>query len=108
MQAIAAATLEGKPVDVDFGPSSGPALGGGGVGSWSGMIYIHRMQNGLSSNLDFGGSFSLSLPAQTQYDALLTKKTMTKSSPPPVERAFTLIEFLVVVLAIGILAALAV
>jgi prepilin-type N-terminal cleavage/methylation domain-containing protein len=66
------------------------------------------MQNGLSSNLDFGGSFSLSLPAQTQYDALLTKKTMTKSSPPPAERAFTLIEFLVVVLAIGILAALAV
>jgi prepilin-type N-terminal cleavage/methylation domain-containing protein/prepilin-type processing-associated H-X9-DG protein len=110
MQAIAAATLEGKPVDVDFGPSSGPALGGGGggVGSWSGMIYIHRMQNGLSSNLDFGGSFSLSLPAQTQYDGLLTKKTMTKSSPPPAERAFTLIEFLVVVLAIGILAALAV
>jgi prepilin-type N-terminal cleavage/methylation domain-containing protein len=110
MQAIAAATLEGKPVDVDFGPSSGPALGGGGggVGSWSGMIYIHRMQNGLSSNLDFGGSFSLSLPAQTQYDALLTKKTMTKSSPPPAERGFTLIEFLVVVLAIGILAALAV
>ena len=79
MQAIAAATLEGKPVDVDFGPSSGPGLGGGGggggVGSWSGMIYIHRMQKGLSSNLDFGGSFSLSLPAQTQYDALLTKKT---------------------------------
>ena len=33
---------------------------------------------------------------------------MTKSSPPPAERAFTLIEFLVVVLAIGILAALAV
>jgi prepilin-type N-terminal cleavage/methylation domain-containing protein len=66
------------------------------------------MQNGLSSNLDFGGSFSLSLPAQRQYDGLLTKKTMTKSSPPPAERAFTLIEFLVVVLAIGILAALAV
>jgi prepilin-type N-terminal cleavage/methylation domain-containing protein len=66
------------------------------------------MQNGLSSNLDFGGSFSLSLPAQTQYDALLTKKTMTKSSPPPAERGFTIIEFLVVVLAIGILAALAV
>jgi prepilin-type N-terminal cleavage/methylation domain-containing protein len=31
---------------------------------------------------------------------------MTKSSPPPVERAFTLIEFLVVVAAIGLLAAL--
>jgi prepilin-type N-terminal cleavage/methylation domain-containing protein len=33
---------------------------------------------------------------------------MTKSSPPPVDRGFTLIEFLVVVLAIVILAALAV
>ena len=110
MHAIAAATLEGKPVDVDFGPSSGPALGGGGggVGSWSGMIYIHRMQNGLSSNLDFGGSFSLSLPAQTQYDALLTKKTMTKSSPPPVERGFTLIELLVVIAGIFIIAGMAV
>jgi len=110
MHAIAAATLEGKPVDVDFGPSSGPALGGGGggVGSWSGMIYIHRMQNGLSSNLDFRGSFSLSLPAQTQYDALLTKKTMTKSSPPPVERGFTLIELLVVIAGSFILAGLAV
>jgi prepilin-type N-terminal cleavage/methylation domain-containing protein/prepilin-type processing-associated H-X9-DG protein len=31
---------------------------------------------------------------------------MTKSSPPPVERAFTLIEFLVVIAAIGILVAL--
>jgi prepilin-type N-terminal cleavage/methylation domain-containing protein len=66
------------------------------------------MQNGLSSNLDFGGSFSLSLPAQTQYDALLTKKTMTKSSPPRVERGFTLIELLVVIAGIGILMGLAV
>ena len=35
MQASAAATFEGKPVDVDFGPSSGPGPdgGGGGVGS---------------------------------------------------------------------------
>ena len=66
MQASAAATFEGKPVDVDFGPSSGPGPGGGGeVGSGSGMIYIHRMQNGLSSNLDFGGSFSLSFPGQS-------------------------------------------
>lgn len=29
MQASAAATFEGKPVDVDFGPSSGPGLDGG-------------------------------------------------------------------------------
>jgi hypothetical protein len=55
MQASAAATFEGKPVDVDFGPSSGPGLdgGGGAAGSGSGMIYIHRMQNPLSSNLAF-------------------------------------------------------
>jgi hypothetical protein len=35
IQASAAATFEGKPVDVDFGPSSGPGLdgGGGGIGS---------------------------------------------------------------------------
>src|SRR6266436_4751135 len=53
MQAIAAATFEGKPVDVDFGPDSGPALGGGGGGldSWSGMTYIHKMAVDLSSNL---------------------------------------------------------
>ena len=30
MQAIAAATLEGKPVDVDFGVVSGSGPGGGG------------------------------------------------------------------------------
>ena len=60
MQASAAATFEGKPVDVDFGPNSGPGLdgGGGGVGSCSGMIYIHRMQNPLSSNLTFAALFS--------------------------------------------------
>jgi hypothetical protein len=58
IQASAAATFEGKPVDVDFGPSSGPGLdGGGGVGSGSGMIYIHRMQNPLSSNLTFAPLF---------------------------------------------------
>jgi prepilin-type N-terminal cleavage/methylation domain-containing protein len=33
---------------------------------------------------------------------------MIKSSPPPLERAFTLIEFLVVIVAIGIMAAIAV
>ncbi len=35
IQAIAAATFEGKPVDVDFGTGSGSALdgGGGGIGS---------------------------------------------------------------------------
>jgi hypothetical protein len=59
MQASAAATFEGKPVDVDFGPSSGPGpdAGGGVIGSCSGMIYIHRMQNALSSNLAFEALF---------------------------------------------------
>src|SRR5947208_15421788 len=74
MQASAAATFEGKPVDVDFGPSSGPGpdAGGGGIGSWSGIIYIHRMQNPLSSNLAVAVSFSLSLPGERQYHPLLT------------------------------------
>src|SRR6266436_842197 len=74
MQAIAAATFEGNPVDMDFGPGSGPGVGegGGGVGSWSGMTYIHKTTNVLSSNLVFCGSFSLSLPAQAQYDAFQT------------------------------------
>jgi hypothetical protein len=65
MQAIAAAMFEGKPVEVGFGPSSGPGLdgGGGGIGSWSGMIYIHKMQNALSSILAFGTLFAFrSLP----------------------------------------------
>ncbi len=61
MHAIAAAMFEGKPVEVDFGPSSGPGLGGGGggggIGSWSGMIYIHKMENALSSNLAFSALF---------------------------------------------------
>src|SRR5262249_7048510 len=72
IQASAAATFEGKPVDVDFGPSSGPGAdgGGGGIGSWSGMTYIHRMQNGLSSKLAFAALFSLSLRVQAQYHAL--------------------------------------
>ena len=60
MQASAAATFEGKVVDVDFGPSSGPGpdAGGGGIGSCSGMIYIQRMQNPLSSNLDLAVLFA--------------------------------------------------
>ena len=55
MQAMAAATFEGKPVDVDAALVSGPALGGDG-GGWlgsvgSGMIYVHKLGNALSSNL---------------------------------------------------------
>jgi hypothetical protein len=53
MQAIAAATFEGKPVDVDVALGSGPGLGGDG-GGWfgsvgSGMIYVHKVANRLSS-----------------------------------------------------------
>jgi prepilin-type N-terminal cleavage/methylation domain-containing protein len=65
------------------------------------------MQNPLSSKLAFAALFSLSLPAQAQYHALLTIKSMTKSSPP-VADAFTLIELLVVIATIGILLAIAV
>src|SRR6266478_1140068 len=59
MQAIAAATFEGKPVDVDFGPGSGPGLGGGagGIGSSSGITYIHKMPVALSSNLTLHAPF---------------------------------------------------
>jgi len=51
MQAIAAATLEGKPVDVDVAvvPGSGPGGGGDGVGTSSGIIYIHELESVLSS-----------------------------------------------------------
>lgn len=75
IQAIAAATFEGKPVDVDFGPGSGAALGGdgGGIGSSSGILYIHEMADVLSSNL--GCTFLLSLPATGNYDAFVTHQT---------------------------------
>jgi type II secretory pathway pseudopilin PulG len=56
----------------------------------------------------FFGSFSLSLPARAQYHALLTTKSMAKSSPPSVEHAFTLIELLVVIAGTGILLGIAV
>jgi prepilin-type N-terminal cleavage/methylation domain-containing protein/prepilin-type processing-associated H-X9-DG protein len=67
------------------------------------MIYIHRMQNPLSSNLALGALFLLSLAPHAQYDAQLTPISMTKSSPPLVSRAFTLIELLVVIAGIAIL-----
>ena len=105
MQAIAAAMFEGKPVEVDFGPTSGPGVGGGGggIGSWSGMIYIHKMENALSSNLAFSPLFCLSLPAGGQYHALQAIKSMIKSSPPRSERAFTLWEMMVVLAVIAIM-----
>ncbi len=55
MQAMAAATFDGKPVDVEVDLVSGSELGGGG-GGWlgsvgSGMDYVHKLGNALSSNL---------------------------------------------------------
>ena len=109
MQASAAATFEGKPVDVDFGPSSGPGPDAGGGGDR--LLIGHDLHTPNAKSLvkqsRFSGSFSLSFPAEAQYHALLTAKSMAKSSPPPVRRAFTLIELLVVVAAIGILVAIA-
>src|SRR5438477_11716532 len=104
MQAIAAAMFEGKPVEVDFRPSSGPGVGGGGggIGSWSGMIYIHKMENALSSNLAFSPLFCLSLPAKGHYHARLTQKSIPVSPPALIELAFTLIELLVVIATITI------
>jgi len=67
MQAMAAATFEGKPVEVDVVLSSGSGLDGGGgwVGSTgSGMAYIHKLENVLSSNLPQSGSISLPLHAR--------------------------------------------
>ena len=68
MQAMAAATFDGKPVDVDFGPVSGSGLGGGGgclESTGSGMIYIHKLADDLSSNLPAPNAISLSLPVET-------------------------------------------
>jgi prepilin-type N-terminal cleavage/methylation domain-containing protein/prepilin-type processing-associated H-X9-DG protein len=52
------------------------------------------------------GAFSLSLPAQEQYHAILTTIFMTKSSPFSAERGFTLYEMLVVfIIILGLAAA---
>jgi prepilin-type N-terminal cleavage/methylation domain-containing protein/prepilin-type processing-associated H-X9-DG protein len=122
MQAIAAATFEGNPVDVDFGPGSGPATGGdggrtgssgGGIGAWSGMTYIHKMVVGLSSNSATGrirpqanlrrdAPFRFHSLANTNIVASKLKGFMLRNSP----RAFTLIEVLVVMAIIAILAAI--
>src|SRR5262245_57843796 len=110
MQAIAAAMFEGKPVEVDCEPTSGPGLGGGGggIGSCSGMIYIHKMPNALSSNLAFSPLFAFRSLLKRNIMRPNPTKSMIKSSPPPFERAFTLIELLVVMATVTILAALVV
>src|SRR5205823_10212293 len=115
IQAIAAATFEGKPVDVDFGPGSGPAVGGGGggVGSSSSMTYIHKTPDTLSRNSATGRIrpqanlrgdtlFLLSFSGGRQYRGTRLKNLIVRNSP----RAFTLIEVLVVMAIIAILAAI--
>src|SRR2546423_10292470 len=54
----------------------------------------------------FCGSFSLSLSIQPQYHALLTHKSMAKSSPSPFQRAFTIIEMIIVLGVIAIMMSL--
>ena len=72
---MAAATFEGKPVEVDVVFSSGSGLDGGGgwVGSTgSGMVYIHKLGNVLSSNLPAPNAISLSHHGRNQYAGVLT------------------------------------
>src|SRR4029077_6375469 len=105
IQAIAAATFDGKPVDVDFGPGSGSGLGGddGGIGSWSGMTYIHKRANVLSSNLAARcSSFCFHSGAKANIVPLNSNNYMTNNRSP----AFTLIEVIVVIAIIAILAAI--
>ena len=71
------------------------------------MIYIHRMQNLLSSNLAFAALFRFRFAPRSNI-CFPNHNPMTKSSPPPAKTAFTLIELLVVMATIAILAALAV
>jgi prepilin-type N-terminal cleavage/methylation domain-containing protein/prepilin-type processing-associated H-X9-DG protein len=106
MQAIAAATFEGKPVDVGFGPVSDPALGegGGGIGSWSGMSYIHKTANLLSSNLAFAALFRF----RFRPNLIWCRFQRIPQMKNKYSHAFTLIELLVVIATVVILAALAI
>ena len=83
------------------------------------MTYIHEMAVGLSSNsaterigpsvnLRRDTPFLLSFSGERQYRALLTTKSMVRSSPRLFKRAFTLLELLVVIAIIGILFAIAI
>src|SRR5882724_2419799 len=102
MQAIAAATLEGKPVESDFGAGSGPGLGGGvgAVGSWSGMTYIHERANVLSSNLaPRCYSFRFHSGVKANIVPLNSNNYMTKNRSP----AFTIIEMIIVLAVIAVM-----
>src|SRR6266496_5799082 len=99
MQAIAAATLEGKPVESDFGAGSGPGLGG----SSSGMTYIHETTNVLSRNLATRcSSFRFHSGVKANIVPFNSNNYMTNNRSP----AFTLIEVIVVIAIIAILAAI--
>src|SRR5437899_12349467 len=101
MQAIAAATLEGKPVESDFGAGSGPALGGGG--SSSGMSYIHETTNILSSDRATRcSSFRFHSGVKANIVLLNSNHYMTNNRSP----AFTLLEVIIVIAIIAILAAI--
>src|SRR6266478_3096688 len=100
MQAIAAATLEGKPVESDFGAGSGPARGGGGGGSASGMTYIHETTNVLSSNLATRcSSFRFHSGVKANIVPLNSNNYMTNNRSP----AFTIIEMIIVLAVIAVM-----
>src|SRR5215469_15825753 len=105
MQATAAATFEGRPVDTGCPPVSGPGPGGGGcwVGSvGSGIFYIHELGNILSSNSAIGRirpqanlrhNFALVSQLKRILSRFNRERLMTKNH----SRGFTLIELLVVI-----------
>ena len=84
MQAIAAATFEGRPVVPECGPGSGGGLGGGGTGSWSGMTYIHKTADVLSSNLATHAPFCFHCGVKANIVALTFNRLHDQQSFPRV------------------------
>jgi prepilin-type N-terminal cleavage/methylation domain-containing protein/prepilin-type processing-associated H-X9-DG protein len=100
---MAAATFEGRPVDPDCPPVSGPGLAGGAgwLGSvGSGMIYIHELEKPLSSNLAVL-LFRFHSLHRANIVGTHPIRPMTRNSN--FARGFTLIELLVVIAVIAIL-----
>jgi prepilin-type N-terminal cleavage/methylation domain-containing protein/prepilin-type processing-associated H-X9-DG protein len=69
------------------------------------MIYIHKLESGLSSIFLARRSFSLSLPSLANIMGFQARRSMPRSSH--FTRAFTLIELLVVIAIIAILISIA-
>src|SRR5207248_83576 len=69
------------------------------------MIYIHKLESGLSSIFLARGSFSLSLPSLANIMGSQARRSMPRNSH--FARAFTLIELLVVIAIIAILISIA-